>query len=197
MATEGERPQEIQPELSDKLEEALGHPVRAWCLAKLNDSPAAASDLAKLSTQPRNTIHYHMQVLERLGCIELVETERVRGAEKKIYRGTTRVLLDHDSWTNLSSRTRTGISVKAVGESFERAQKALEAGTFDKRLDRVVVNHKPSLDEEGWDQAVDILREAHERIERLEMEAINRTPDPLGRQRFTISLLGYESPPEV
>lgn len=195
MGKERERPQEIQPELSDKLEEALGHPVRAWCLAKLNDAPAAASDLAKLSKQPRNTIHYHMQVLERLGCIELVETQHVRGSEKKIYRGTTRVLLDQGIWNKLSPKTRTGISVKAVGESFERAQKALEAGTFDRRLERVVVNHKPSLDEEGWQEAVDILREAHERIERLEIEAINRTPDPLRRSRFTLSLLGYESPP--
>ena len=195
MASKKKRPQEIQPELADKLEAALGHPIRAWCLAKLNDAPASAADLARLSGEKRNTVHYHMQVLERLGCIELVERTPVRGAEKKIYRGITRMLLDGDIWRRLSPQARTGISVKAVGESFERAQKALEAGTFDHRLDRVVVNHKPSLDEEGWQEAVEILREAHERIEQLEPEAIQRTPELTGRRRFTISLLGYESPP--
>jgi hypothetical protein len=115
--------------------------------------------------------------------------------EKKIYRGKTRMLLDDDIWRKLRKKTRTGISVKAVAESIERAQRALEAGTFDSRLDRVVANYKPMLDEEGWDEVVEILREAHERIEGVEPRALARTPDHMNRRRTTITLMAYESPP--
>jgi hypothetical protein len=190
------RPPECQQEIAGKLEEALGHPLRAWILAQLNDSPAAASDLAKKSGEPRNRVNYHFRELERLDCIELIDTVKVRGnMEKKIYRGKTRMLLDDDIWRKLRKKTRTGISVKAVAESIERAQRALEAGTFDSRLDRVVANYKPMLDEEGWDEVVEILREAHERIEGVEPRALARTPDHMNRRRTTITLMAYESPP--
>jgi hypothetical protein len=190
------RPQECQHEIAGRLEEALGHPLRAWILAQLNDAPAAAADLAKKSEEPRNRVNYHFRELERLDCIELIDTVKVRGnMEKKIYRGKTRMLLDDDIWKKLGKKTRTGISVKAVAESFERAQRALESGTFDSRVDRVVANYKPMLDEEGWDEVIEILREAHERIQGVEPRAIARNPDHMKRKRTTITLMAYESPP--
>jgi hypothetical protein len=189
------RPPECQHEIAGKLEEALGHPLRAWILAQLNDAPAAAADLAKKSGEPRNVVGYHVRQLERLDCIELIDTVRVRGnMEKKIYRGKTRMLLDDDIWEKLGEKTRTGISVKAVAEAVERAQRALEAGTLDSRLDRVVANYKPMLDDEGWSEVIEILRDAHERIQEVEPRAISRNPDHMKRKRTTITLMAYESP---
>lgn len=51
------------------------------------------------------------------------------------------------------------------------------------------------LDEQGWDEIVEILREAHERIEGVEPRALARTPDHMKRRRTTITLMAYESPP--
>jgi DNA-binding transcriptional ArsR family regulator len=184
----------VQRESADKLAVALGHPLRAWCLAKLNEEKACAADLAKRSGEPRNVVSYHFKVLRELGCIELVEEKPVRGTHAKVYRGIRRMVLDHGDWDGLGPECRMGISDKALEETFDRGQHALEAGTFDKRLDRVIANYKLSLDDEGWANGVEILRDAHARLEQVEPKSINRTPDPSERSRFTISLLGYESP---
>lgn len=189
------RPQEFSQELTEHLEKALCHPLRAKMLAKVNERPYSPSELADLLGEDLNKVSYHMKVLVENSCAEEVSREIVRGAEKTTYRGITRMLIDDETWQRFSRTTRTGISVKAFGETVERGQQALEAGTFDLRTDRVLVNHKLSLDDEGWRDAVEILREAHERIEELEPAAIQRSPDGLDRSRFTVSLLAYQSPP--
>ncbi len=173
---------------------ALGHPLRAWCLAKLNEGETSGAKLSHLSGEPRNKVNYHLRVLAELGCIELVEERRVRGVFEKIYRAAVKVVLDYGDWERLSFQTRSGISVKALGETLELVEEAFEAETFDRRSDRIAANYKPSLDEEGWREGVEILRELHRRLEELEPESLERTPDPALRSRFTITVMGYESP---
>lgn len=186
--------QEQEDQLARKLEKALSDPLRAWILAQLNDCPSAASDLAEKSGEPRNKISYHIGKLEEWECVELIDTIQVRGTTKKIYRGTARVLITPDMWKRLSLNTRNGISIKILNEFFERAQAALEGGTFDSRLDRIAANYKPRLDEEGWKEAVEILHRVHKEIDELEAKAMARHPDYLDRKPFTFSMYLYESP---
>lgn len=187
------------PGLGQRLAKAFAHPLRAEILTMLNEKPGSAKDLEgrlkeKGEEVSLNVIAYHVRVLDTLDCVELIETEAIRGATKKTYRGTTRMLLDQDAWSNLSRETRIGISAGAIGETAERAQKALEAGTFDNRRDRAIINLKMSLDEQGWKDILEVVEKAYERCEEIEPEAINRTPDPAERFSATISLLAYESP---
>lgn len=118
--------------MTEQLEKALSHPLRATILARLTDAPASASEVAKETGESRNTVNYHFGVLERLECIELVEERAVRGTFAKIYRGITKVLLDYEDWERLSLKTRLGISLRAFGQAFELAQQALAHGTFRK-----------------------------------------------------------------
>jgi hypothetical protein len=141
-----------------------------------------------------NLVSYHVRVLFKLKCVEVVDKEQIRGATKTIYKGTTRMLLDQGVWPNLSKEARTGISAGAIGETAERAQKALEEGTFDSRNDRAIINLKMSVDEQGWQEILEIVQNAYERCEDVEPEAVNRTPSPDERFRITVSLLAYESP---
>jgi len=180
--------------MTEQLEKALNHPLRATILARLNDSPASASQVAKETGESRNTVNYHFSVLENLGCIELVEEQAVRGTFAKIYRGITKVLLDYEDWEKLSLRTRLGISLKAFGQAFEFAQRALATGTFEKRLDRVIANHRFRLHDEGWARAVEILRRASSELEELNEEYAGNLDLP-ETYWFSFAILGYESPP--
>lgn len=189
------RVQEFRPEMTEQLEKALAHPLRATILARLTDAPASASQVAKETGESRNTVNYHFGVLEGLECIELVEEQAVRGTFAKIFRGITKVLLDYDDWEKLSLKTRLGISLRAFGQSFELAQQALAHGTFEKRLDRVIANHRITLDEEGWSRSVEILRRASSELEELKEEYAARDLEPSETNWFTFGLLGYESPP--
>lgn len=182
--------------IASKLEKALSDPLRAWVLAQLNDAPAAASDLAKKANEPRNRISYHIGKLEEWDCVELIDTVPVRGTKKKIYRAKVRVLIEPEMWESMNLNTRNGISIKILNEGVERAQRALEGGTFDKRTDRIAANYKPRLDDEGWAEAVSMLRELHQEFyEELEARAIARHPDPMDRRPITFSMYLYESPP--
>ncbi len=177
------------------LHKALRDPTRAWVLAQLNDAPAAAIDLAERSGVPRQRISYHIKMLVQYECAELLDTIPIRGSIKKIFRGTTPVLVTPEDWAKMSLGSRKGWSIKILSEAFERAQRALEQGTFDKRFDRIAANYKPRLDEEGWAEAFAMLAEIHERFQSLEEASIERHPDYMDRTPFTFSMLLYESPP--
>jgi hypothetical protein len=177
-----------------QLQKALGDPLRAWVLAKINDCPTSAADLERISGEPRNKIAYHLKKLCELDCAELHDTIQVRGAVKKIYRGKTKMLITPEMWEKLDLPARNGISIKILNEGLERAWKALEYGTFDARLNRFAANYKPRLDEEGWEEAHEILMRVHDELEGLEPTSKDRTPDFMERRPFTVSIYGYESP---
>jgi DNA-binding transcriptional ArsR family regulator len=184
------------PELDAKLATALKHPLRAQLLAKLNERSSSPSELAEQVGADVNNVSYHCRVLADLGCAEVVKREEgKRGTLKTIYRGTTRMFLDDDVWPTLSIETRTGISLKAVGETIERAKDALEAGTFDAKDNRHAFNWKIDVDEEGWEEIADAGAEFFETIGRIEVAAANRRPEPSERIRATVSVLSYVSPP--
>ena len=181
---------------ASKMEKALRDPLRAWVLAKLNDAPAAAVDLERESGEPRNRISYHIGKLVEWDCAELIDTVQVRGTVKKIYRAKARVLITPEMWKRMNLTSRNGISIKILNEGVERAQGALEGGTFDSRIDRIAANYKPRLDEAGWAEAVEILHGVHQDfLEDLESRSVARHPDPLDRRPFTFSMYLYESPP--
>lgn len=79
-------------------------------------------------------------------------------------------------------------------EVIERASRAIEAGTFDRRPDRHVITLKMNVDEQGWSDIASTVAEGYERLALVEAESANRTPDPEQRFRVTVSLLSYESP---
>lgn len=179
--------------LEARLARALNHPLRARILAVLNDRPMASVELADHFDFNLSNVSYHVRVLHDLRLIERVGTVQVRGATKTTYAGTTRMLLDDEVWSQLSKETRTGITGAAVGEAFERAATALAAGTIDSKPDFAVINLKIDLDDLAWRKVAAIIKAAYEKISEIEVESTNRA-DPGDTERFTISLLAYESP---
>jgi hypothetical protein len=177
---------------------ALRDPDRAWILAMITDAPAAAVDLEKRCEIPRNRISYHLKMLVKYECAELMDTIPVRGTYKKIFRGLVPAFMPPADWAKMSFEARNGWSIKIVNEAFERIQRAFHAGTFDKRLDRVAANYKPRLDEEGWAEAYKLLEELHEKFRPegpLEEASNARHPDHMERTPFTLSIFFYQSPP--
>ncbi len=78
--------------IDQQLAKALSSELRAQALALISEGIASPKLIAaKLDLDLRN-VAYHVRVLKRLGCIELVETEKRRGAVEHIYRVTERGL---------------------------------------------------------------------------------------------------------
>jgi len=78
--------------IDQQLAKALSSELRAQALNLISEGIASPKLIAaELGLDLRN-VAYHVRVLKRLGCIELVETEKRRGAVEHIYRVTGRAL---------------------------------------------------------------------------------------------------------
>jgi DNA-binding transcriptional ArsR family regulator len=180
--------------LDRRLAQALRHPLRTEIIAILSDTCASPREMADTLGAELPNVSYHTKELLKLDCIEVVDTEQVRGALKTRYRATTKMLLDTPDWERLGKAVRGGISINALNEVTGRASDAIEAGTFDQRTDRTLITMKMDVDEQGWQDANEALRGAYERIGEIEVEAALRKAQGAETFRMTVSLLGYPSP---
>ena len=69
---------------------ALGHPLRARILARLDDGEASPKEIAAEFGEKLGNVSYHVRILARLGLIELVRETPRRGAVEHHYRSVPR-----------------------------------------------------------------------------------------------------------
>jgi DNA-binding transcriptional ArsR family regulator len=172
---------------------ALSHPVRANALTILNQRVASPKEIAGELNEEIGKVSYHVKELRNLGCVELVDTAQRRGATEHYYRGVAQAYLSDSFWATLSTAVRNGISVTGLRVLIEAARTAVEAGTFDARVDRHLSCVTLSLDGQGWTEANGLLDETLTRLAEIERESEARE----GGERIpaTFGLLGFESPP--
>lgn len=72
--------------IDQRLAKALSSSLRAEALRLIAQGVASPKSIAKRLDVDLPTLAYHVRVLRRLGCIELVETKKRRGAVEHIYR---------------------------------------------------------------------------------------------------------------
>jgi len=193
------RRERMELPLEQRLGRAMGHPLRATLLAKLNTKPAAASELEQDLKEagepvPLSNISYHVRELWRWGVVDVVSTHPVRGATKTVYRGITKMQLTDDVFKGMSAESQDGIAIEAVKEVYGRIKAAIEGGTFARNENSHIITTIPSVDKKGFDEIADVIAETFERINDIAAEAVNRETDPANRFRATVSLLSYESP---
>ncbi len=146
-AAAGDSSREI---VDQKVIKALAHPVRARALAILNERVASPNEIAKELGQSVGHLSYHINVLKKCECIELVDTAPRRGAVEHYYRATSRVFIDDEAWRRLPASVRPSLTATLMQGLVEDAGGALDAGTFDAREDRHLAWTPMIVDEQGW-----------------------------------------------
>lgn len=84
------RPRAIS--IDQRLAKALSHEMRAQVLALIAEGKASPKQIAERLGEDIRSVAYHVRVLQRLGCIELVETKQRRGATEHFYKVTKEAL---------------------------------------------------------------------------------------------------------
>jgi hypothetical protein len=181
-----------------RLVRALGHPLRARALAIFNERTCSPKEISDQLDVPVNKLSYHVNVLKRCECIELVTTAQRRGATEHFYRGTTRSFFSDDIWGQLSAAAKDGISIAGLKMTLEAAQAAVLAETFDSRPDRHLSCTPLVVDDRGWGEVAEVLSTALNRVIEIQSESAERLAAATGEGiPATVALLGFESaPPE-
>lgn len=181
---------------------AFAHPLRVQILIILNEKVASPNMLAQHLDQSLNLVAYHVRVLEKYDCIELVDTKQRRGATEHFYRATRRQFLTDSEWSSLPESLRPGLSGAMLKSAFDDIEEALDKETFDELEDRHLSRTPMAVDRKGWEDAsellldtlnrlIDIQAEANERLAKSDEEVI---PSRVVMLHFKSPSMGEDTP---
>jgi DNA-binding transcriptional ArsR family regulator len=186
---------------------ALSHPLRVRILEVLNERDMSPSEFLSrgfanglmAKSGGLSQVSYHFRALHDAACLEVVDLVPVRGAMEHVYRGTARAIHHDDEWEELPRARREAISRVTLLGLMARAESSLLDGTFDDRTDRHLTWIAMDLDEEGWDALHGLQNETWERAEEIRREAQARIEDRGSKSAATIPVtfgaLGFQSQP--
>lgn len=154
---------------------ALSHPTRTALLQILQESTKTPKDLAQELGCAIRHVEYHLGILEKLGCINRVKTERTPGGKviAHHYHAPELLWFDRDSWKVLDSEKRPGITTNALRLMDDDMRQALLAGTIDEGENHI--SRTPlRLDAAGYEDLVAVLAETLDRVVEIQAEAQDR-----------------------
>ena len=153
---------------------AFAHPLRVQILIILNERVASPNLLAQELDQSLNLVAYHVRVLEKYDCIELVDTKQRRGATEHFYRATRRPFLSDTEWARMPESLRPGLSGAMLKSVFDDIEEAVTAGTLDEKEDRHLSRTPMVVDKKGWEEVSSLLMDTLNRILEIQGEAGER-----------------------
>jgi hypothetical protein len=175
---------------------AFAHPLRVQILIILNERVASPNLLSQELGQSLNLVAYHVRVLEKYDCIELVDTKQRRGATEHFYRATRRQFLSDSEWARMPEALRPGLSGAMLKAVFDDVEESVSKGTFDELEDRHLSRTPMVVDKRGWDDVTSLLSDTLDRILAIQAEASERLSDS-GEQGMLskVEILHFKSPP--
>jgi DNA-binding transcriptional ArsR family regulator len=177
---------------------AFAHPLRVQILIILNEKVASPNMLAQQLDQSLNLVAYHVRVLEKYDCIELVDTKQRRGATEHFYRATRRQFLTDSEWSRLPKSLRPGLSGAMLKSAFDDVEEALDKGTLDELEDRHLSRTPMVVDEKAWKDSAELLMDTLNRLLEIQAEANERLAES-GEEGMLakVVMLHFKSPSDA
>lgn len=174
---------------------AFAHPLRVQILIILNEKVASPNMLSQQLDQSLNLVAYHVRVLEKYDCIELVDTKQRRGATEHFYRATRRQFLTDSEWSRLPKSLRPGLSGAMLKSAFDDVEEALDQNTFDELEDRHLSRTPMVVDRKGWEDTAAVLAETLDRLIEIQSESTERLgADGEEGMHSKVIMLHFKSP---
>jgi hypothetical protein len=142
----------------DTLARLIRHPLRTHALFKYAEGVTSPKQVATALQAPLNLVSYHTDVLARAGAIELVRTERRRGATEHFYRAVLVGQIGDEEWGAVPLNLRRALGRAVIDGARLEAVDALAIGGMDgasTHLSRTYL----SLDDRGQRALAELLRE--------------------------------------
>jgi DNA-binding transcriptional ArsR family regulator len=185
--------------ISPQLAAAMSHPTRVHAMSVLLERTASPRQIADEIDERLNNVTYHLNQLRKLGCIELVRTERVRGGRvlEHFYRATQRLYFDEEAWEALNEKERldlVSVSLRIISQDITTA---MAAGTFFGGDDSAHLVRVPMVvDIDGWQEVTDLISRTTEALFEIEGRIAERTSDGAAAEIHTrVQMLQFRTPP--
>lgn len=185
-------PRLIVPELT----KALKHPTRTYALGILTERVASPKEIAKELDCTIRHVTYHLDVLQKLGCVELVRTEPVMGGRvvEHFYTATKRAWLNRQDWSLLDKEDQLGVTSTLMELVSSDIAEAIAAGTFEDPPDNHLSRTPLSVDEEGWEEILALLDYTLDELLTIQGRVSNRSTPDSDLNPVKVEILHFRSP---
>ncbi|HET6997718.1 MAG TPA: hypothetical protein VFI03_03935, partial [Solirubrobacterales bacterium] len=113
-----------------RLVKALAHPLRHDILEVLAVEVASPTELSDKLSTGLSDVAYHVRVLDRCGCLELVDTAPRRGATEHFYRALPKTSISHPAWRRVPRALLGDVTLHGFQHFARNLMAALKAGTI-------------------------------------------------------------------
>lgn len=181
------------------LVKALSHPLRWQILSMMNQGTSTPAGIARRLGVRTENVSYHVRVLCELGIIELIGTTPVRGALEHHYRATQRAEVTDADTKTMPAEVRRDMMQAVLRATIDDL---IRIGASDQPYERSDAHFSQvplRLDEEGYAEVVELLKDTLDRALEIQAESLTRLAgDASGEVRTEIAMLHFPYvPPEV
>jgi DNA-binding transcriptional ArsR family regulator len=152
---------------------ALAHPLRIHILRILEDRTASPRELADELGAKLPNVSYHVRFLERLGVLELVDTQPRRGALEHYYRARGRLRVTGKAWALVPQIVKNAMVAATLDQIVQYVKAGAMIGGFD-RADAHASRQPMLLDAQGFRELGAALDELLERANVIAAESARR-----------------------
>jgi hypothetical protein len=174
---------------ADTLGKLLRHPLRQRLLFEYATRVTSPRDVAAVLDARLNLVSYHTRKLLDAGCLELVRTERKRGAHQHFYRAVVASEIHDDDWEHLPVRLRRVLLRRTMDAMFSEAGDALPRGGMDSRHTHVSRSFL-TLDDEGRAALASLLYTSFQAV--LEIQNESRRRGAAGQAPWELIVMSFE-----
>jgi predicted ArsR family transcriptional regulator len=170
MAPDSDDPPKL---VDDRLAVALSHDTREFALSLCSIRPTSTKEIADALEISVSAVWYHMDKLERLGCIKEVFRKKRGGAEECFYVATSDFYFDSEAWKSLSDDKRLTVTMRLlrlVADDVDQAVRAKTAAAIERHLSRTIID----LDGKGSEEAYEVLATALEGLLEVRRNCVAR-----------------------
>ncbi len=186
---EGERPREIV----EAVGYAVGHRIRIDALAILNDGTASPNEIAKILNLNVRKVSNHIRELFDCGCIELVETVKVRNTTEHFYRAVTLPYVDEETYGAMPMKLRRELCSLIIQAITAEVLSSLQAKKIEEDDDVRLSWQRLCVDAEGKKEIAAELKASSERL--FDIQARNAARLTKSKEVGTtqiVALMGFE-----
>lgn len=191
------KPRALAPQLtSPQLAKALSHPTRVRILTALNDRIASPKQLAAMMGEALNHVSYHVEVLTRLGCIEMVDAQPSSGGRvvEHFYKATQRSFFDEEAWNQLGEHEKQTLTAAIMRMMSQDVNEAMAKGTFFEPDDNHLSRTPLTVDTEGWREVKEILESTLYELLAVKENVLKRGSDPEEMLHAKVEIIHFRSP---